>query len=251
MRVLLFALAILLPVGAGVAVYVLWPVADEPESAVELPSRPPAPLPKQHSAARFEVAPPPGLFVAARGPEVAPPPRVAVAPAAPVEPVAEPADGVIALNNPNGEYVLPDAIDLDAVALTGEIGVLKIGRVSGRAVVDATKLRAKVVIVSDRVDGEGVLRMRATERIEFHGRIDGAATVTAEAPGGAVRFTTEAARIDGGAKVLVSAAKVEFVGKVDGGSRLTVSAGEVVFGGEKLGGGRGSPSPPGPWMSAA
>lgn len=94
-RVLLFALAILLPVGAGVVVYALWPAA-EPGTTVEPPPRPPAPLPKRVATARLEVAPSP---------------RVAVAPPVPlpVEPIMEPADGVIVLNKPYGEYILPAA----------------------------------------------------------------------------------------------------------------------------------------------
>jgi len=183
---------------------------------------------------------PPPKPVAVAEPEVAPVPRVASARALEPNP---PAEGAVVLNKPDGEYVLPMAGGDELIVLTGEVGTLRIGPVSGRARVDASRLKARVVVVTGRVDGEATLRVRAADRIEFAERVDGAAAVTAEAPGGTVRFATAAARIDGGASVHVRAARAEFVGKVDGGSRLTVDAGDgaVAFGGTdgggKLGGG--------------
>lgn len=240
-RPLWLAVAALVPIAGGAAVYLAWPkseaelVADpsKPKSSIGVATVEAAPRP------RLSVAVPPPKLVAVAKPEVAPFPRVASAPA--IEPNL-PAEGAVVLNKPDGEYVLPMAGGDEVIVLTGEVGTLRIGPVSGRARVDASKLKAKVVVVTGRVDEEATLRVRATDRIEFAERVDGTATVTAEALGGTVRFAT-AARIDGGATVHVRAARAEFVGKVDGGSRLTVDAGNggVAFGGTngdgKLGGG--------------
>lgn len=231
-RWLLFALAGLAPVAVGVAIYLVWPKPKvEPVAEVQAALSPSEVLPFIEVAPRPRRVMPTPVVVAE--PEVAPPPRLIIAPA--VEPEAI-ADGVIALNNPNGEYVLPDTDGAEPIILTGEIGTLRLGRVFGRANVDASKLRAKVIIVGDRVDGEATLRLRATERVEIRKRIHGAATLTVTAPGGTVRFAT-AAQIDGEAKVHVTAAAIEVGGVVDGGCRLTVEANEVVFRGEKLDGG--------------
>ena len=167
----------------------------------------------------------------------------------PVEPVEFLGD-TRKIDAPNGEYTLEPLNGQDIVKLVGKIKTLKIGLVHGEAVLDASQLEVKEVILTGTIDGRGKVKLNVPNgsldfrakvdadgiveinapgsKLDFRAKFDGNSRLIIHAPGGTVTFSqptsnaSEGSKIDGGAKATITAQKVEFRGAVKGGAEVTV-----------------------------
>ncbi len=130
-----------------------------------------------------------------------------------------------------------DALQLDAqtvtfarrldghvkVNLSGKVKTLTVNQMSTGAQLDASKLLAQEVVFTDRIDGHSRVKLQAPGgTVEFRSRVEGNAQLEIKAPGGKVTFTEPSAknkpgsRIDGGARVTITAKEAEFRGILNG-----------------------------------
>ncbi len=219
---------------------------EKPELKTMASSPPPKktqPLPKHTDVKKLEV----------KKPEIAPKPRVAVE--KPMQ-LPMPKEGEVVVNGdieqinlPQGEFVIDSLKDDTRRLLRGEVKILRIGSVGGKVVIDASQLKAKKIIITGSVEGEGVLKLHAPEgAVEFRGKVEGMGSVEIDAPRGVVRFvepTTQGqdgSKIDGSGKVSIVAQTVELHGKIDGAGDLKINASEgtVLFAESTEGGREGS-----------
>ncbi len=237
---LLFALGAVVLLAGGVAVYAL---SDAPESprlevgqqTITPPAAPAelaavihvAPLP--HEPVRTEVASPPI-------PQVGPP--VAVDPPRPVGPrpvgVVMKVDPKIApkrhFDHPDDTAALPDLNTWDRVVLTGKVRVLRLGSVSGKAVLDASGLVAEEILITGDVNHDAQVLVNAPNgTVTVGGYVTGAAKLTIAAPGGAVTVAGSG-RLSGCPVVTVTAKRLEVKCPMSGTARLnaTLTAGGVL-----------------------
>ncbi len=183
-----------------------------------------------------------------REPELLPNPQVLAEPksADPVELLGE----TRKIDAPNGEYTLEPLDNQDSVKLVGKVKTLKIGLVHGQAVLDASRLEVKEVILMGTIDGRGKVKLNAPNgslefrakvdgdeileinapggKLDFRAKFDGNSRLVIHAPGGTVTFSQstnnvgEGSKIAGGAKATITAQKVEFRGAVKGGAEVTI-----------------------------
>lgn len=135
---------------------------------------------------------------------------------------------VVPLNDPEAVHELPAMLRGERVVLKGKIKTLRIAGLDAGAILDATGLEVTNVFISGRVDGQSLLRLAVPSGVvTCAGLIAGKSTVEVTAPGGSVNFGLPAratASIDGGARVIVTARKVELRGDVNGiETRVTVN----------------------------
>jgi hypothetical protein len=129
---------------------------------------------------------------------------------------------VIEVNEPNGVYTLPFAVQNPVrVVLKGKAKVFRLPAVGGGATVDASALDAREVHVG-RIDGGATVKLNSPEgTVTFAGKIDAQAVVDVNAPGGEVIFPAPApgqdgAAVDNGSKLTVTAKRVSIRGDVKG-----------------------------------
>ncbi len=169
-------------------------------------------------------------------PEVAPMPRVVrastLADAATMavgefqlpDPLPQP--GVVVthtINKPNDIYPIPTMKKGEHVTLKGKVKTLRIHGLDAGAVLDASGLEASIITVTGKIDNNSILKIKSPNGVvQLTARVVGQSVVEILAPGGEVRFmlpTTdqrEGSKIDGGAKVMVTARRVEFRGAITG-----------------------------------
>jgi hypothetical protein len=134
------------------------------------------------------------------------------------------------LNQPDAPFSLPFAMKKgEHVVLKGKAKSLRVPGLDNGAVLDASELEVGTVTVGGVIGGGSKLKLKAPSVIVY-GRITGGAEVTLDAAGGEVKFgypTTPArdgSKIDGGAKVSVTARVAEFKGDIAGdGTRVSVT----------------------------
>lgn len=203
---------------------------------------------RQQPTAEVAVAPQPSVEAPALPVrQVAPPPReVKPAPAdsgdtngqpvAPVEPkregprpvgVAMPVNPKVApkrhFDHPDDTATVCDLRTGDHVVLTGRVRILKLGSVSGKAVLDASGLVAEEVFIGGDLSGESqVLVCAPNGPVAVNGFVSGAAKLTIAAPGGSVTFAG-ALRVSSGAQVTATAKSFEVKCPMSDGARATVT----------------------------
>lgn len=143
-------------------------------------------------------------------------------------------DGVVVLNDPKGEYLVPFTAGHEMVKLRGRIGKLAIDSVDGDALIDASGLIAESVEVAGEINGNAKLRLSAPQgKVTVPRTINGLAEVEIFAPGGSVILGTDHAEaINGATRVKITAAKVDLRGVVAGSARVDLSidgAGKLSF----------------------
>lgn len=133
------------------------------------------------------------------------------------------------LNQPDAPFVVPFTMKAGQhVVLKGKAKSLRVAQLDGGAILDASQLEVGSVAVNGVISGGSKLKVKAPA-VSVFGRITGGAEVTIDAAGGEVKFnypTTPArdgSKIDGGAKVAITARVVEFKGDIAGdGTKVSV-----------------------------
>lgn len=205
------------------------PAKDEkitPAPSSENPKEPaPAPVSKPEAAPEAKAGPPVVAKIEnPRPPEPKPQPPQPPQPAVNPEPLRLPApDDVRVLKRPNGEYFLLSLKEGQNVALHGKVRTLRIGQINGKAILDASQLQVERILVLDRIDGGAIVKLHAPGGlVMFVGRVDGQSQLDIDAPGGKVVFVSPTAasrsgpRIDGEARVQITAKEVDFRGGIRG-----------------------------------
>src|SRR4029453_13960969 len=126
------------------------------------PPKPPLPEPEPKPAPR-EVGPPrPNPWIIVPPKPVVPPPKL-VAPPKPGPTVRIDPKEVREkqINNPLATLLVPDLTRDDRLTLTGKARVLRIGSVSGKAVLDASGLEAEEVVISGDLGDTAVVKLNA------------------------------------------------------------------------------------------
>ncbi|HKI34951.1 MAG TPA: hypothetical protein VKA46_24055 [Gemmataceae bacterium] len=170
------------------------------------------------------------------------------------------------LNRPDGEYEMEPVTGNAAVKLSGKVKILKVPLVDNSGRLDASGLEAREIIFFGKIDGNAVVKLSAPGgAVRFNGPVEGSATLEVSAPNGNVTFVEPSARavgkdgskIDGGAKVTITAKDVNFRGDLRGGARVVVTLtrdGSLKF--QEVGGGawlhykKADPGDPDPKLSA-
>ncbi len=167
-----------------------------------------------------------------RATEPAKPPAVVKRPDPAPLPVEVLAGNERKLDRPDGDYEI-EVLKGDAVIkLTGKIKTLKVPLVEGAATLDASALEAKEIIFTGKINNQATVKLNAPEgSVRFNGAVEGAAVLEVNAPGGSVLFAEPSARdlgregskIDGSARVTITAKDVNFRGDLVGGARVVVT----------------------------
>jgi len=136
------------------------------------------------------------------------------------------------LNQPDGEYEVEVVKGDVVIKLTGKIKTLKVPLVEGAATLDASGLEAKEIIFAGKINNQTTVKLNAPGgSVRFNGAVEGAAILEVNAPGGSVIFAEPSARdlgregskIDGSARVTITAKDVNFRGDLVGGARVVVT----------------------------
>jgi hypothetical protein len=192
--------------------------------SIELPSKPPLPI-----------APPPREVKPAPWPPVPTdlkPPQ----PPAPPEPPkpAVRAVGVVMkvdpkitpqrhFDHPDDTAALPDLKTGDRVVLTGRVRVLRLGSVSGKAVLDASGLIAEEVAITGDLGGESQVSVHAPNgTVAVGGYVTGAAKLNVAASGGSV-VIAGSGRVASGAIITATAKTLEVKCPISDGARITIT----------------------------
>jgi hypothetical protein len=138
-------------------------------------------------------------------------------------PKIPPGSKAIEIDRPDGEYAILALTQKAALVLTGKVKTLLVGRVDEGSTLDASGLRARQIIFTDRIGGGSTVRLSAPGgEVRFPARVDGGSTLEVEAPGGTVTFSTPStpdkpgSKIDGNSQVKITAKQVEFRGLITG-----------------------------------
>jgi len=186
----------------------------------------------------------------ATGPELAPLPRSIAGPSiarqSPAPPVATPppkekpelAPAVLGLvervdarvvrnrriDAPEGAVTVSDMNRTVRLTLTGVVRQLRIGTVGGDAVLDASGLAAREIVVTGDLSGRATVRLHAPGgTVSIGGHIEGAARVVVEAPRGEVVLRAGSGRLDEDGELTVTARSVEVKGAMAGNAKLIVT----------------------------
>jgi len=111
----------------------------------------------------------------------------------------------------------------DRLTLTGRVGLLRIGTVSGKAMLDASGLEAEEIIITGDLNGKAVVTLKAPNgTVTIGGHVEGFARLTVIATGGEL-VVPRSGRLDGDAEVTVVARDVDVKGKMSGHAQLIVT----------------------------
>jgi hypothetical protein len=160
--------------------------------------------------------------VAAIKPVIFGPPEELKAPPRPIRPPA--LGNEVKLDDADGDYALESLQGGKTLKLTGKVRRLTVGQVSDRAVLDASKLEAKEVVVLRGVLNEATLKVSAADgAVEFRGSLAGRAKVFVNAPGGAVTFREKGGTILNEARLDVTARSLDFQDRIEGANTLVTA----------------------------
>lgn len=136
----------------------------------------------------------------------------------------------VQLDKPDGEYVIDSVGDQSSIKLTGRIGKLKVGNISGKTQLDASQLEASEIVVKGEISGIPIVKLNAPKgEVSFEGEIEGPVKLFVNAPGGEVIFGSDGIPIlSEVADVKVTASILDIRGKATGPVRLaaTITAGK-------------------------
>jgi hypothetical protein len=194
---------------------------------VAVGSRPPLPSPKP---AEPDIAPAPRPVVVEREKE---PPLIIASPRqknpAPVRlgPVIRINAGEVRekhIHNPDGVVLVSDLNRDDRLTLTGQVRLLKIGTVGGKASLDASGLVAEEIIITGDVNQHAVVKLNAPNgKATIGGHVEGNARLTVNAPGGEVIVAAQSGRLDDDAEVAIVTKDLDVKGKLAGQARLILT----------------------------
>jgi hypothetical protein len=139
----------------------------------------------------------------------------------------------VQLDKPDGEYAIDSVGDQSSIKLTGKIGRLKIGNISGKTQIDASQLEASEIIVKGEISGIPIVKLNAPNgEVSFEGQIEGPVKLTVNAPGGEVIFGSDGIPIlSEVVEATVTASILDIRGKVTGPVKLaaTITPGTTSF----------------------
>jgi hypothetical protein len=131
------------------------------------------------------------------------------------------------LSQPGGEHSIGQLENGRKVRLIGKVRALRVGRVAGGAVLDASRLDTQEINFVGPIEGGATVLLSAPSgRVQIHGRVDGHSRLQIDAPGGKVVFVKPATpgspgtKIDGDSAVKIIAQSVELNGMLSGGGTL-------------------------------
>ena len=200
------------------------PTPSTAEASADVPTAP-DPLPPAAPVASVPVSPA----------SVPPTPKQTVvigrpaepAPFNPFRPAAAPAKRL----DDNVDTYGPNIPPGGSLVVRGRVKRLIVTGLEAGAVLDASELETKEVVVVGPVEGGSRLSVRAPDgRIRFLARVDARSVIDVKAPGGqvvfenATEFGRDGSKIDGGSRVDVTARDVRFAGQITGaGTRVFVT----------------------------
>src|SRR5262249_37748107 len=93
------------------------------------------------------------------------------------------------LNSPTGEYSAGSLANNNRFKLKGKIGKLRVEKIDSGAILDASELEAKEIVISQNIQGTTLVLLNAPKgKVVFLGEIKGASQVAVNAPDGIVIF---------------------------------------------------------------
>jgi hypothetical protein len=209
--------------------------AEKPPAAGEFVGPPEELKVSGEKAPRQEVVgPPDSLKGAPAGPAdkpalVGPPAELKAAP----RPIRPPAFGnEVKLDDPDGDYAFESLQGGKTLKLIGKVRRLTIGQLNDRAVLDASQLEVKEVVVLRNILNEATLKLNAPDgSVEFRGQVASRVKVFINAPGGTVTFKEKGGIILNEARIELTARHVDFQDRIEGSNTLvtaTLTAGATV-----------------------
>lgn len=192
--------------------------------SIELPGKPPlpvAPPPREVKPAPWPPAPtdvkPP------QPPAPQEPPKPAVRPVGVVMKVDPKITPQRHFDHPDDTAALPDLKTGDRVVLTGRVRVLRLGSVSGKAVLDASGLVAEEVVITGDLGGESEVSVHAPNgTVTVGGYVTGAAKLNVATPGGSA-VVAGSGRVAGGALITAAAKSLEVKCPISDGARINIT----------------------------
>ncbi len=142
-------------------------------------------------------------------------------PAIPRPPMMQ--NGVLELNQPNGEFRLPSLNQGKALRIVGQIKTLRLSSFNDGASLDATGLRVETIILDGSVNSRSSLKLAAPKgRVHLRGSVNGESTVAIDAPDGVVILSGPLGSnhdvdiVNGESKLKITTRELELQGVVNG-----------------------------------
>ncbi len=132
-------------------------------------------------------------------------------------------NGVLELNQPNGEFKLPPLNQGRTLKITGQIKTLRLSSINDGATLDATGLRVETILMDGGVNGRSTVKLAAPKgRVHLRGSINGESTVSIDAPDGVVILSgpTGSSKdvdiVNGESKLKIVTRELELQGVING-----------------------------------
>jgi hypothetical protein len=128
------------------------------------------------------------------------------------------------IHNPDGVVLAADLNSNDHLTLTGQVRLLKIGTVGGKASLDASGLVAEEIVITGDVNDHAVVKLNAPNgKVMIGGHVEGSARLTVNAPGGEVIVAAQSGKLDDNAEVAIVTKDLDVKGKLAGQTRLILT----------------------------
>jgi hypothetical protein len=217
---------------AGAYLLIPWnaPVRVRPlETASVQPAPPPSAEPV---SARPEIAPHPHFprpkstpsLPAAAAPARKNPWNPRLAPAGQIEHIDAREVREKRIDAPDGTVAVSDMNREDRLTLTGTVRQLRIGSIGGSAVLDASGLTAREIVITGDLGGRATVSLHAPGgMVRIGGHVEGRSRLVVIAPRGHVYVQEGSGKLDGDAELKVEARDVEIAGPMSGNAKLVVT----------------------------
>jgi hypothetical protein len=119
------------------------------------------------------------------------------------------------LDAPDGEYIVDALRNGKTLKLVGKLQRLTVGEINDRAVLDATQLEVKEIILLGGILNNSQVKLNAPDGVvEIYGQLNGNVVVSVNAPGGSVTFAKGG--IFNGSRIEVKCRSLEFADRLEG-----------------------------------
>lgn len=192
------------------------PVRPSERPEPDIAPAPRSVVPRAQTRVSWEPAPPPHVF---SPPKKNPAPRVGTIMRIDAREVREKQ-----IHNPDGVVQVSDLNRDDRLTLTGKVRLLKIGTVSGKASLDASRLIAEEIVITGDVNEHAVVKLNAPNgKVTIGGYVEGSARLTVNAPGGEAIVAAQSGKLDDNAEVVIVTKDLDVKGKLAGQVRLILT----------------------------